>query len=56
LECDLARGDVSVVNQGANPHTEAQIRSLATGLTPYDFRKDWAELDAVRYGPRRSAT
>lgn len=54
-EVSLHKGDVSVVNFGANPHTSATLRSSLNFLASSEVRLSEGELDELRANPQRLA-
>lgn len=52
-EVSLHKGDVSVVNFGANPHTSATLRSALNFLASSEIRLSEGELDELRGNPQR---
>jgi len=55
-QVDLDRGDVSIVNQGANPATSFSLRSLlSSNIDPGELEAMRGDLDRLLYPTRRSA-
>jgi HK97 family phage prohead protease len=54
-EVSLHKGDVSVVNFGANPHTSASLRSALNFLASSEIRLSEGELDELRGNPQKLA-
>jgi HK97 family phage prohead protease len=55
LEISLHKGDVSVVNFGANPATSAQLNSLLSGLAHLDLEDALTEARAANQGDLSAA-
>lgn len=54
-EVSLHKGDVSVVNFGANPATSATLRSALDFLASGEIRLSEGELEELRHNPQRLA-